>query len=55
VDEGARTSIYLASAPEVEGMSGKYFEDCKAVASDPVSYNRPTAEKLWQISLEMIA
>jgi NAD(P)-dependent dehydrogenase (short-subunit alcohol dehydrogenase family) len=55
VDEGALTSIYLASSPEVEGVSGKYFTDCKAVPSAPVSYQKATAEKLWQVSLEMMA
>jgi hypothetical protein len=53
-DQGALTSIYLASAPEVEGQTGKYFADCKAIPSDPVSYNKAVAEKLWQVSLEMI-
>ncbi len=52
---GAETSIYLASSPEVEGVSGKYFADCKAVESDPASYDREVAEKLWQLSLELIA
>lgn len=55
VEDGAKTSIYLASAPDVEGMSGKYFADSKAVESDPASYDKNTAEKLWNISLEMIA
>jgi NAD(P)-dependent dehydrogenase (short-subunit alcohol dehydrogenase family) len=52
---GAETSIYLASSPEVEGVSGKYFADCKAVESDPASYDKTVAEKLWQLSLELIA
>ena len=55
VEDGARTSIYLASSPEVEGVSGKYFADSKAVESDPASYDKAAAEKLWQLSLEMIA
>jgi len=54
-DLGAQTSIYLASSPEVEKVSGKYFSDCKAVESDPASYDQATAEKLWQLSLELIA
>lgn len=55
-DEGAQTSIYLASSNEVDGVTGKYFDDnCKAIPSSPVSYNRTSAERLWQVSLEMIA
>jgi len=53
-DQGAQTSIYLASSPEVEGISGKYFVDCKPVDSKPQSYDRAAAEKLWQVSLELI-
>jgi NAD(P)-dependent dehydrogenase (short-subunit alcohol dehydrogenase family) len=52
-DQGAQTSIYLASSPEVEGVSGKYFIDCKAVDSSPLSYDKELAEKLWQVSLEL--
>jgi len=52
-DQGAQTSIYLASSPEVEGVSGKYFIDCKAVDSSPRSHDQALAEKLWQVSLEL--
>jgi NAD(P)-dependent dehydrogenase (short-subunit alcohol dehydrogenase family) len=52
-DQGAQTSIYLASSPDVEGVTGKYFVDCKAVDSDPISYDKALAEKLWQVSLEL--
>lgn len=31
--QGAETSIYLASSPEVEGVASKYFVDCKPVSS----------------------
>lgn len=53
--EGAKTSIYLASSSEVDGVSGKYFDESKPAPSSPISYNRATAERLWQVSLEMIA
>jgi NAD(P)-dependent dehydrogenase (short-subunit alcohol dehydrogenase family) len=52
-DQGAQTSIYLARSPEVEGVTGKYFVDCKAVDSSPISYDKTLAEKLWQVSLEL--
>jgi NAD(P)-dependent dehydrogenase (short-subunit alcohol dehydrogenase family) len=51
--EGAETSIYLASSPEVEGVTGKYFSDCKETPSNPLSYDKALAEKLWQVSLEL--
>lgn len=55
VEEGASTGIYLASSMEIEGVSGKYFVDKQAVNSDPASYDLVSAERLWNISLELIA
>lgn len=52
-DQGAQTVIYLATAPEVEGISGKYFVNKRAVPSAEVSYDRDTAQRLWQVSAEM--
>jgi len=53
-EQGASTSIYLASSPEVEGVTGKYFVDQKPARSSPASYDLATAEKLWQVSAEMV-
>jgi NAD(P)-dependent dehydrogenase (short-subunit alcohol dehydrogenase family) len=52
--KGARTSLYLASSPEVENVSGLYFVKCKARqprrwAQDPVA-----ARRLWQVSEELV-
>lgn len=52
-ERGASTSIYLASSPEVEGVSGKYFELSKAKASSKESYDVEAARKLWGISEEL--
>jgi retinol dehydrogenase-12 len=52
-EEGAQTSIYLATSPEVEGVTGKYFVDCRAVRSDPVSYDQAIAERLWEVSADL--
>ena len=52
-EKGARTSVYLACSPEVERISGLYFEECKAVSSSPVSYDRKLQERLWRISKEL--
>jgi retinol dehydrogenase-12 len=49
-DDGAKTSVYLASSPEVAGVSGKYFDKCKAVSTSPVSYDNDVARALWQQS-----
>ena len=50
---GAETSIFLASSPEVEGITGKYFTKKKEKASSKKSYNEEYAKRLWEISLEM--
>ncbi|GLI70636.1 hypothetical protein VaNZ11_015548 [Volvox africanus] len=51
--QGAATSIYLASSPEVEGVTGKYYVDCSRAVSSNDSYNRDTARRLWEISQEL--
>jgi NAD(P)-dependent dehydrogenase (short-subunit alcohol dehydrogenase family) len=52
-ENGARTSVYLASSPEVEGISGRYFERCKPVRSSPLSYDLELQERLWRTSTEL--
>ena len=50
--KGAKTSIYLASSPEVAGLSGKYFAKCKPVASSARSEDVAVQERLWAVSAE---
>ena len=52
---GAATLIYLAASPEVEGITGKYFVDCRAVASSSLSYNPGLASGLWEMSERLTA
>lgn len=52
-EKGAQTSIYLASSPEVEGISGKYFAKKSAIQSSQASYDEAAAQRLWQISAEL--
>ncbi len=52
-EAGAKTTLYLATSPEVEGVSGKYFDRSKAVSSSPVSYDLQMARKLWDASAGM--
>ena len=48
--EGAKTQIYLASAREVEGVTGRYFVKCKAVRSSSASYDVVAQKKVWALS-----
>ncbi|NVM18416.1 MAG: SDR family oxidoreductase [Candidatus Lokiarchaeota archaeon] len=50
---GAETSIYLASSPEVEGITGKYYTKKEQKQSSKESCNEEYAKKLWEISEEM--
>jgi len=52
-EEGAETSVYLASAPEVAAVSGKYFIKKRPVASSPESYDATIARRLWDVSLRL--
>jgi NAD(P)-dependent dehydrogenase (short-subunit alcohol dehydrogenase family) len=52
-ERGARTSIYLASSPEVEGVSGKYFASRRQEKSSVASYDLSAARKLWEVSEEL--
>lgn len=54
-EQGADTLIYLASSPEVEGVSGKYFTKRKAVPTSRASYDQATWEALWTLSERLIA
>jgi NAD(P)-dependent dehydrogenase (short-subunit alcohol dehydrogenase family) len=45
--EGARTAAYLASSPEVEGISGRYFAQSVEVDSAPASRDADAARRLW--------
>lgn len=51
--QGAETLIYLATSPEVEGVTGKYFVKKHPVESSRASYDQATAQRLWQLSAEL--
>jgi NAD(P)-dependent dehydrogenase (short-subunit alcohol dehydrogenase family) len=47
VEEGARTPIYLATDPAVEGVTGRYFVKGQPARSSPASYDQELAKRLW--------
>ena len=53
VEEGADTGIWLASSREVEGVTGKYFFNRKAIESSKLSYDAELAERLWKVSAKL--
>jgi len=52
-ERGARTSIYLASSPDVQGISGKYFARRRPEKSSEASYDLGAARRLWEVSEEL--
>ena len=65
VEQGAATSVFLAASPLVEGVGGRYFEDCQeaVVTSEPAPFgggvnpyaiDPDNAQKLWDVSLSML-
>jgi NAD(P)-dependent dehydrogenase (short-subunit alcohol dehydrogenase family) len=52
IDEvkGARTSVYVASSPEVEGVTGKYFFKCREATPSRQARDDEAAKKLWEVS-----
>ncbi|MFN8530715.1 MAG: SDR family oxidoreductase [Anaerolineae bacterium] len=49
-DQGAQTTLYVATSPETAGISGAYFSNSKLAKSNPVSYDESAAKRLWAIS-----
>ncbi len=49
-EQGAQTNLYLATSPEVEGVSGKYFLNCKQIPSSRRSYDVTVRQHLWNVS-----
>jgi NAD(P)-dependent dehydrogenase (short-subunit alcohol dehydrogenase family) len=52
--KGARTSVYLASSPEVERVSGEYFVKCRPRQPRRWARDPESARRLWQVSEELV-
>ena len=53
-EAGAQTSIFLASSPEVAGITGGYFHRCMQVRSSAASYDAEAARRLWEVSEKLV-
>ncbi|RMH43729.1 MAG: SDR family oxidoreductase [Deltaproteobacteria bacterium] len=54
-EEAARTPLYLATSPEVDGVTGRYFVKCRPAPSSRRSYDRDLQRRLWDISERLIS
>lgn len=50
VREGAKTSVYLAADPDVDSISGRYFDQCREKQSSEISYDKNLQKDLWKKS-----
>jgi hypothetical protein len=64
IEQGAATSVLLAASPDVEGVTGRYYEDCAEAQQvtergthtggvAPYALDPGNAERLWQISTDL--
>ncbi len=53
-EKGADTSVFLASSPDVAGISGKYFDKRREKRSSAESYDEALAQKLWDVSAKLV-
>lgn len=51
---GAETSIYLASSPEVDGVTGQYFANRKPRTANKVAYDTGMMARLWHVSADLV-
>jgi retinol dehydrogenase 14 len=51
--QGAVTPVYLASSPQVEGVTGRYFANRKPKAAAKTAYDTTAAARLWQVSADL--
>ncbi|HEY5025597.1 MAG TPA: SDR family oxidoreductase [Acidimicrobiales bacterium] len=54
-EQGARTSIYLASSPDVATVTGRYFVKCKPRTPSAAARDDEAARRLWKVSEEIVA
>jgi NAD(P)-dependent dehydrogenase (short-subunit alcohol dehydrogenase family) len=52
-EQGAYTSTYVASSPEVAGVTGKFFVKCKPVTPSAAAQDDDAAARLWEVSAEL--
>ena len=53
-EEGAQTILYLATSPEVAGVTGRYFVKEKAIPSTKITYDLEFCERLWAVSENLV-
>src|SRR4051812_2377105 len=53
-EQAARTPVHLATAPDLDGITGQFFRNRKPGRSSKRSYDEATARRLWEVSAELV-
>jgi len=53
VEEGAEAVVRLAVSPEVEGVTGRYFDGTREARANRQAYDEETRQRLWALSEEL--
>jgi short-subunit dehydrogenase len=53
-EQGAKTTIYLATSPDIQQTTGQYFAKCHMIKSSSRSYDRALQQRMWEESLHLI-
>ena len=53
--QGAATSIHVASSPDLEHVTGRFFANSRPKRSSPRSYDEAAAARLWQVSADLVS
>jgi retinol dehydrogenase 14 len=52
--QGAQTPIYLASSPDMDGVTGRFFANRKPKTANKLAYDADTTAKLWNVSADLV-
>ncbi len=55
IPQGAATSCLLAANPSVADATGRYYSDCREVTPSALARDDALAERLWEVSAELVA
>jgi NAD(P)-dependent dehydrogenase (short-subunit alcohol dehydrogenase family) len=53
-EQGGATIVQLAASPDLEGVTGEYFENGVAVPPAPLAQDEALAKRLWDVSAQMV-
>jgi len=53
VDEGVRSLVRLVASPDLDGVSGRYFDGLEESTADAQAYDPESRRRLWELSLRL--